>query len=161
MAPPTTVVNSVIEEFAKFSAMKELIEDDLENEEPDESKVETIKSNQSEMKQFYLTTKVAQSKYKSGSLSDTITEEIFNSSEQTYKYNDTWISTVKKMYQDRNKAVSTFLNGVKTGTEEETEKKFSLTKQDELKTVLKKIKSESKHVTAVLDSSYLKLQALY
>ena len=52
--------NAIIEQLAKFEGYKELLEDDLEESEPDKDLFANIRENLSEMKKQYLEVKVAQ-----------------------------------------------------------------------------------------------------
>ena len=60
----SSLENAVLEEYAKFEGYKELLEDDLEEQEPDQDVFNNARENQKEFKKQYLCVKVAQSKYK-------------------------------------------------------------------------------------------------
>ena len=108
--------NAVLEEFAKFEGFKELLEDDMEDPDPDCDVINSIKENQKELKKQYLSIKVAQTKYKAKLVPSAIQEAAFNEENSVYKYNDTWLIEVKKEYQKVHKAASAFLRN-KQGTE--------------------------------------------
>ena len=102
----SSLENAVLEEYAKFEGYKELLEDDLEEQEPDQDVFNNAKENQKEFKKQYLCVKVAQSKYKAKLVPSKATETAFNDKDSPYTYNDAWLATVKKDYQKLHKAVS-------------------------------------------------------
>ena len=57
--------NLMIEQNAKFEGLKELIEDDMEDTDIDDAGFDSIAANLPELKQHYLSLRVAQAKYKS------------------------------------------------------------------------------------------------
>ena len=70
--------NAILEQYAKFEGYKELLEDDLEEAEPDSDLFKNVKENQSEIKKLYIEVKVAQTKYKSKLVPANVTEVVFN-----------------------------------------------------------------------------------
>ena len=56
--------NAIVEETAKSTGYKELIEDDIEDPEDDSNVIEHVKKNLDEMKIQFLNLKVVQAKYK-------------------------------------------------------------------------------------------------
>ena len=103
----TTEENHMIEQFAKFKALKELLEDDLGvlDAELDGAILSNVAANHCPFKQIYMDLRVAQEKYKMRYVPAIVTEEAFNSSSSTYTYNDVWLQNVKKEFQRVNKEV--------------------------------------------------------
>ena len=60
--PPTSEENLMIEQNAKFEGLRELLEDDLEDQDLDDALVDSVAANLPELKQQYLSLKVAQAK---------------------------------------------------------------------------------------------------
>ena len=131
--------NAILEEYAKFEGYKELLEDDLEEQEPDLDILNNAKENQTELKKQYLNIKVAQSKYKAKLVPASVTETVFNAADSHYKYNDTWLSSVKKDYQKVHKAVSAFLRREKGADEQKSESKLVVSSADEVSKLTNKM----------------------
>ena len=60
--PPTSEENMMIEQNAKFKGLRELLEDDLEDQDLDDALFDSVAANLPELKQQYLSLKVAQAK---------------------------------------------------------------------------------------------------
>ena len=101
--------NNLIEQIAKFEGLKELIEDDLDEEDPPLSTYSNVASNHPPFKQLYLDLRVAFKKYKGRFVPSSITEEEFNAAGSPFQYNDDWVDGMKKEFQKVNKRVVTFL----------------------------------------------------
>ena len=154
----TSLENVLIEEAAKFDGYKELIQDDLEDEDPGADVYRNIESNIAEFKNQYISLKVAQTKFKSKLVPKSCSEEIFNA---TYTYTDAWLQSKKKEYQSVNKAVSLFLKNAvdkKNGTD--AEEKFDSNADNEIKKLIGKINMESNQVEASIDESFKSLESL-
>ena len=86
--PPTSEENFVIEQNAKFEGLRELLEDDMDDLDLDDAVFDSVATNLPELKQQYLSLKVAQAKYKGRFVASAVSELDFNASGSTYKYND-------------------------------------------------------------------------
>ena len=134
--------NAVLEEYAKFDGFKELLEDDMLEPDPDNDVFANIKENQAELKKQYLNIKVAQAKYKNKVVSAAVTESVFNSEDSSYKYNDVWMSNVKKEYQRVHKNASSFLKKEHATEEAKFESNTIAVAADEVANLSRKIKLE-------------------
>ena len=151
---------SVLECYAKFEAMKELLEDDINEEIPSQSEFQNVSENYSAFKDFYLDVIVSQQKYKVVYVPGQITEAEFNSPDSLYKYNDNWRINVKQIFKSVNKAVVTFLHNWDPLVDSAKVQKNNTAVVQEISRLLDKIKLECKHVTATLDSTFKKLNSL-
>ena len=100
---------SVLEQLAKFDGLKELLEDDVAETEPDEDVVQNVAANHPPFKQLYLDLVVAYTKYKARFVPSSVTEVDFNSTDSTYTYKDKWMEDIKKEFRGINKSVVAFL----------------------------------------------------
>ena len=156
--PPTSEENLMIEQNAKFEGLRELLEDDLEDQDLDDALFDSVAANLPELKQQYLSLKVAQAKYKGRFVASVVSEEDFNASESPYKYNDPYIDRVKKTFQRVNKAALAFLKRRNTGGA--AEDKVQVADIAEVERILAKVKLEAAQVTSSLDETYKKLQSI-
>jgi hypothetical protein len=140
---PTSQEIAVVEEAANFEGYKELIEDDLEDTAPDSDVFESVRANQTELKQQYMNLKVAQAKYKSKFVPAAVTEADFNDKDSPYKYSDLWLESMKKEYQTVNKAASAFLKREHDGDNAAVEEKVQVAATGEIQKVIAKISMES------------------
>ena len=152
--------NAVIEEAAKFEGFKELLEDDMEDTEPDSSVYDSVRENQSEIKKQYLNLKVAQAKYKSKFVPAAVTEAEFNDKDSPYKYSDGWMELKKKEYQTVQKAASAFLKLEQAGTGAVAEQKVKVAAAEEITKVVAQITMESGQVENCIDDTYKRLQTI-
>ena len=149
--------NAIIEQYAKFEGYKELLEDDLEEAEPDQDLFANIRENLSEIKKQYLEVKVAQAKYKSKIVPVTCSENAFNDTNSAYKYNDLWVVAIKKEYQRVQKAASSFLKKEKSIEEAHSEPKVVVCAADEVTNLSRKIKLEIQQAETALNDTFTKL----
>ena len=149
--------NLMIEQNAKFEGLKELIEDDMEDTDIDEAGFDNIATNLPELKQQYLSLRVAQAKYKSRFVPSAVSDTVFNASESPYKYNDPYLDSIKKDYQRVNKTAVAFL---KRGnpSDNANEQKVTVTDTDEIERILAKVRLEASQVKNSLDDTFNKLQ---
>ena len=70
--------NSVIEHYARFEGVKELLEEDIAEEDPSQAEYSNVSSNHPPFKELYLQVRVVQQKYKAKFVPNTVTEEAFN-----------------------------------------------------------------------------------
>ena len=69
---------NIVECHAKFVALKELLEDDIEESSPSQSEFINVSANHPVFKDLYLQLRVAQQKYKNKFVPNQITEAEFN-----------------------------------------------------------------------------------
>ena len=153
----------VIEQYARFEALKELLEDDIGESSPSQAEFTNVSDNHPAFKQLYLELRVAQANYKSRFVPGTITKEDFNEDASTYKFNDVWLVSVKEDFKKVNKAVVNFLDtktATKSVSHSEEEKKFDKNVAEEVTKLVGKIKLESEQVTASIDEVYKRLQSV-
>ena len=155
---PKALENALIEEAARFDGYKELLEDDIGDDNPDDDVFESVRKNQSELKQQYLNLKVAQAKYKAKFVPAAVTEADFNDKDSAYQYSDPWLENMKKEYQSVNKAASTFLKGEHVVGNAAVEQKVQVAAAGEIQKIITKIAMESGQVEGALDDTYKKLQ---
>ena len=148
--------NAVLEEFAKFEGYKELLEDDMEDTEPDCDVIKNVKENQAELKKQYLNVKVAQTKYKAKLLPASVLEVDFNCENSVYKYNDLWLASVKKEFQRVHKAVSAYLRNEKSADLQD-DSKTSTASAEEATILIRKIKLEIQQVETSLKDTFTRL----
>ena len=154
--PPTSEENMMIEQNAKFEGLKELLEDDMEDLDLDDAVFDSVATNLPELKQQYLSLKVAQARYKGRFVTSAVSELDFNASGSQYKYNDPYLDGVKKDFQRVNKAALAFLRRRNAG--DAAEDKVQVTDIAEVERILAKVKLEAAQVTSSLDETYKKLQ---
>ena len=154
---PSAEENLMIEQNAKFEGLKELIEDDMEDTDIDDAGFDNIATNLPELKQQYLSLRVAQAKYKSRFVPSAVSDTVFNASESPYKYNDPYLDSIKKDYQRVNKTAVAFL---KRGnpSDNANEQKVTVTDTDEIERILAKVRLEASQVKNSLDDTFNKLQ---
>ena len=97
--PISAEENNVIECFAKFEGLKELLEEDILEEQPSSAEFKNVASNHPAFKELYLQLRVVQRKYKTRFVPNTVTETLFNAPESQYKYNDNWLNEVKSDFK--------------------------------------------------------------
>ena len=152
--------NQLTEQFAKFEALQEMLEDDVECDSPTGIEYSNAAQHHPLYKQNYLDMRVAFKKYKARYVPSVVSEADFNASGSAYSYNDPWLETIKKNFYAFNKKVLKFLESVpsdETGEEE----KFSLAANKvEVDRLISKIKLESKQATASIDETFKKLQSI-
>ena len=100
---------ALVEQEAKYEAIKELLEMDLEEESPTPSKLSSVSSRLLKLEEHYLNLKVAYKKYKKKYVPVTISEEDFNLQDSGYAYNDSWIKSITKEYVQTSDAVGAWL----------------------------------------------------
>ena len=155
--------NNLIEQIAKFEGLKELIEDDLREEDPAMSTYTNIASNHPPFKQLYLDLRVAYKKYKSRFVPSSITEVEFNATDSPFQYNDNWVDSIKKEFQKVNKNVVTFLESKNVNNADkypsQTEEKCSTALKEQNVRLFSKIRSEMTQLTGSVDETYRKLRS--
>ena len=154
---PSAEENLMIEQNAKFEGLKELIEDDMEDTDIDDAGFDNIATNLPELKQQYLSLRVAQAKYKSRFVPSAVSDTVFNASESPYKYNDPYLDSIKKDYQRVNKAALAFLKRG-NASDNANEQKVTVTDTDEIERILAKVRLEASQVKNSLDDTFNKLQ---
>ena len=128
----------VLETFAKFQALKELLEDDIAEENPSKSEFRNVSSNHPAFKDLYLEISVAQQKYKCRFVPSQISEADFNSSKILYKYNDTWLADVKQTFKRVNKSVINFLDNWSQPADLSKEEKINTALVEEMNRLIQK-----------------------
>ena len=101
--------NKLIEQLAKFEGLKELLEDDIEEDTPHQSVFTNVADNHPPFKELYLELRVAHQRYKNRFVPATVSETDFNATGSPCRYNDPWFLSVKKEFQRVNRAVVAFL----------------------------------------------------
>ena len=158
--PNSTEENNVIECLAKFEGLKELLEEDISEEQPSAAEFKNVTSNHPAFKELYLQLRVVQKKYKARYVPNTVTETLFNAPESQYKYNDNWLNEIKSDFKRVNKNVVIFLDSQTSVCESDKEQKFNETSQTEVTMLLKKLSLEKSQVTSSIDETYKHLQSL-
>ena len=153
---------ALITQEAKYDAIKELLEIDIEEESPSQSKYSNTASKLAKLEEYYLDLKVAYKKYKRKFVPNVVTEENFNHSDSTYLYNDPWVKSITRDYVKANDEVVSYLDSHNTSASQnvEDEAKFSLASKAEMEKLVTKIKLESSQVTESLDETYKRLHSL-
>lgn len=153
---------ALIEKEAKYEAIKEVLEIDLEEESPSQAKYSNVAAKLPKLEEHYLNLKVAFKKYRRKIVPSAATEENFNLSESDYPYNDNWIKSITRDYVAANDAVVTYLDSKDPSAAQNSanEVKFSLATQAEVQKVFTKIRLESQQVTGSLDETYKRLGSL-
>ena len=162
MSRTTMEENVLIEQVAKLEALQELLEDDTGQESPTIVEVNNVASNHPAFKEVYLNLRVAYKKFKMKFVPSSVSEEQFNSSDSPYKYNDVWISKLKKDFQKVNGDVVAFLaktSSASSARQDEDTKENSANKE-EIKEIILRFKSGSSHLTQAIDEIFKKLQSL-
>ena len=158
---PTSVEEiNVVESFAKFEALKELLEDDISESNPSQYEYKNVSSNHPAFKDLYLQVRVSQQKYKNRFIPTQCTEADFNSPGSSYKFNDIWLAEVKQTFKRVNKNVVNFIDSWSPPADPESEAKLNTAVIEEINRLIEKIKIECTHVTATLDSTFEKLSSL-
>ena len=158
--PVSTEENSVIESFARFEGLKELLEEDIEEDQPSAAEICNVSSNHPAFKELYLQLRVAQKKYKAKFVPKVISEVAFNASDSAYPYNDSWLEKCKSDFKKVNKNVVIFLESQNSKTADEPEQKFQTSSASEVTMMLKKINLEKSQVTSSLDESFKRLHSV-
>ena len=151
---------AVLEQLAKFNGLKELLEDDIDETDPDESVFTNVSENHPPFKQLYLDLVVAYTKYKSRFVPATVTEVDFNSAESSYTYKDNWKRDIKKEFRKINKSAVDFLRKGSERVTNDTEDKYNLAALEECDKVITKVNLESGQVTKSLDETYKNIQSV-
>ena len=151
---------TVLEQVAKFNGLKELLEDDMEETDPDESIFTNVAENHPPFKQLYLDLVVAYTKYKSRFVPGTVSEVEFNLADSSYTYKDSWMSDMKKEFRRINKSAVDFLRKGSEIVSNDTEEKVNLAAVEECDKVITKVNLESGQVTLSLDETYKNLQSV-
>ena len=152
--------NNLIESFARFKGLRELLEEDVAEVSPSDAEYSNVSSNHPAFKELYLQVRVVQEKYKGRFVPSVVTEEVFNEEASPYKYNDLWLEGVKTDFKRVNKAVVTFLDS-RTSTESTNqEQKFNAIASEEVTKLVTKITQESGQVTKTVDDTFVKLQSV-
>ena len=107
---------------------------------------DSVAANLPELKQQYLSLKVAQTKYKGRFVASVVSEEDFNASGSPYKFNDPYIDRVKKTFQMVNKAALAFLK--RRNADGAAEDKVQVADIAEVERILAKVKLEAAQVTS-------------
>ena len=81
--PGSSEENSVIEHYARFEGVKELLEEDIAEDEPTQAEYSNVSSNHPAFKELYLQVRVFQQKYKPKYMPNTLTLEAFNDATQS------------------------------------------------------------------------------
>ena len=153
---------ALVEQEAKYEAIKELLEMDLEEESPTPSKLSSVSSKLLKLEEHYLNLKVAHKKYKKKYAPSTISLEDFNHDDSAYTYNDNWIKSITKEYSKASDAVGTWLevkNPVSAQDNSE-ESKVNVATKTQIEKIVTKINLESGQITETLDNTYMTLQSL-
>ena len=159
--PGSSEENSVIEHYARFEGVKELLEEDIAEDEPTQAEYSNVSSNHPAFKELYLQVRVVQQKYKSKYVPNTVTEEAFNDATQSpYKYNDLWLDKVKKDFKKVNKDVVNFMESRDANVSNKKEEKFCALAIEEVTKLAGRITLESTQVTRSIDDTYKKLHGL-
>ena len=162
--PVSTEENSVIESFARFEGVKELLEEDIAEDQPSAAEISNVASNHPAFKELYLQLRVAQKKYKTKFVPKVVTEDAFNASDSTFVYNDIWLDQCKSDFKKVNRQVVIFLESKNSKNENENEnvpeQKFQDTSTSKVTMMLKKINLEQSQVTSSLDESFKRLHSL-
>ena len=152
--------NNLIESFARFKGLRELLEEDVAEVSPSDAEYSNVSSNHPAFKELYLQVRVVQEKYKGRFVPSVVTEEVFNEEASPYKYNDLWLEGVKTDFKRVNKAVVTFLDS-RTSTESTNqEQKFNAIASEEVTKLVTKITQESGQITKTVDDTFVKLQSV-
>ena len=158
--PVSSEENNVIECFARFEGLKELLEEDISEDQPSAAEYKNVSSNHPPFKELYLQLRVAQKKYKAKFVPNATSESEFNKADSSYKFNDTWLEKVKCDFKKVNKDVVIFLDNQESKNENVEEQKFSETSVPEISMLLKKINLEKAQVTSSLDDTYKRLHSM-
>ena len=155
----------LIEQLAKFEGLKELIEDDLVEENPTSATFTNVSSNHPPFKQLYLDLCVAYKKFKFRFVPSSVSEVEFNAASSPFKYNDNWAKAIKKEFQKVNLNVVTFLESKNVGSSdidatEQKEQKYSDVSKEEHARLTSKIRTEMTQLTGSIDETYKKLGGL-
>ena len=156
--------NKLIEQLAKFEGLKELLEDDIEEDTPHQSVFTNVADNHPPFKELYLELRVAHQRYKNRFVPATVSETDFNATGSPCRYNDPWFLSVKKEFQRVNRAVVAFLesksnsNGAAASNSGE-EQKIVVAAKAEVERVISKVRLESKQVTQSIDETFKKLHS--
>ena len=153
---------ALVEQEAKYEAIKELLEMDLEEESPTPSKLSSVSSKLLKLEEHYLNLKVAHKKYKNKYVPATVSQENFNLVDSDYTYNDIWIKTVTKEYVKASDAVGTWLELKNTVSAQKNseESKVNVASKNQIEKIVTKINLESGQITETLDNTYMTLQSL-
>ena len=158
---PTSVEeNNVLESHAKFEALRELLEDDVNEESPSQTEYKNVSSNHPAFKDLYLALRVSQQKYKNRFVPGQVSEDVFNSPGSSYKYNDNWMAEVKQLFKQVNKSVIKFLDNWTPSVDPSVEQKVNAANMDEITRLINKITLECNHVTTTVDSTFTKLNSV-
>ena len=156
--PTSTEEIKVLETFAKFEALQELLEEDISEESPSNTEFKNVAANHPAFKDLYLEIRVTQQKYKNRLVPAQVTETEFNDPGSLFKYNDIWLAELKQTFKRVNKAVIKFLDDCASPVDETKEEKISTALNEEITRLVNKISLECSHVTSTLDSTFQKLK---
>ena len=157
--------NHLIEQLAKFEGLKELIQDDLSEEDPTSATFTNVASNHPPFKQLYLDLCVAYKRFKLRFVPSSISEEEFNAATSPFTYNDNWAKNMKKEFQKVNIKVVTFLESKSVGNvdidaSDHKEQKCADVHKEEHVRLTSKIRTEMTQLTGSVDETYRKLRGM-
>lgn len=152
--------NSVVEHYARFVGVKELLVEDIEEESPSQAEYSNVSSNHPAFKELYLQVRVVQQKYKAKFVPNSVTEAAFNDGQSPYKYNDLWLENVKKEFKRVNKALVNFMETKDGSVSNNQEEKFIAIAAEEITKLVGRITLESGQVTKSIDETFKRLQSL-
>ena len=153
--------NALMEQEAKFDALKELLELDLEETNPSQSKISNVSSKLTRYEEQFLSLKVAYKKYRKRIVASLPSEAQFTDSD-TYPYNDSWIKQVTRDFNKQCDDVAHYLEKHSKAEQNTSvdEEKFNPNTEVAFRQISSSIKLESAQVIASLDDSFKKLQSL-
>ena len=158
--PTSSEEIKVIEQNARFEGLRDLLEDDANEEAPTQAEFSNVTDNHPAFKQLYLDLRVAQTNYKSRFVPSIVTEEQFNEAASAYKYNDVWLGAVKEDFKRVNRMVINFLDSRTTDVSNNEEQKFSNAVSSQVNRLVNKIKLESEQATSSLDEAIKRLYSV-
>ena len=155
---------ALVEQEARYDAIKELLEIDLKEESPSQAKYNSVTSRFAKLEEHYLNLKVAFKKYRKRIVPSQASEENFNDDTQDgeYLYNDTWIKSITTNYVKATNDISTYLEEKDPTASQNTseEAKVSVAAKADLEKLTTKIKLELEQVTQSVDDTYKKLEGV-
>ena len=108
----------VAEQHAKLEAIQEIIEDDIEETNPTIEAYDNVAEKRPIYNQLYLDLRAVWATYRNKYVPDKVSEGEFNSEQSEHKFNDTWLSEVKKVYKRVDRAAAKFLKDKTSGSED-------------------------------------------
>ena len=161
----------VAEQHAKLEAIQEIIEDDIAETNPTIEAYDNVAEKRPTYNQLYLDLRAVWATYRNKYVPDKVSEGEFNSEQSEHKFNDTWLSEVKKVYKRVDRAAAKFLKDKTSGSEDAercskgvlpqsdvAEEKHKKSSKEVVDREIKRIESESKQVTASIDSAFKALE---